>query len=131
MKKQYQAFIALYFAIDHLYEKEPCDTTALCASELDPFLWDDIGSADPAHFVEFCEYYNVKASSKNLTAKEGFELIKEYTEKLSATFNEMYPDDKTLSSLFNKHISKDVWGEIWEQATKVATERLSQPSTPS
>ena len=59
------------------------------------------------------------------------ELIKKYTGKLSTVFNEMYPEDKTLSSLFNKYISKDVWGEIWEQAISAATERLSQSSIPS
>ena len=127
MDNQFRAFVALYYAIDRLYEAEPSDTTALCASELDPFLFKALGSADPAHYAKFCDTYTKRfgESVSEVAPNESYSLAKEFIAHLSAVFHAMYPDDATISDLFAKHINYGTWLELWEIASDVVSNRLT------
>lgn len=128
MGNQFQTFIALFYSIDYLYEKCPCDTTALCAGELDPFLFRVIGSADPAHYSEFCEAFTKRFANGHVGIEDAFSFAKEYANKLSKMFKAMFPEDETIASLFEKHIDERVWSDIWSRAENAAEQRLAELS---
>ena len=126
MNASFKAFIALFFAIDYLYDQHPCDTTGLCAGELNPFLWKAVGSADPAHYLEFKQEYATRFPEKTPSETEGFEFVREYAARLSSTFHGMFPSDETIVSLFDRHIDQKAWAAIWERAGVSAAKRLEE-----
>ena len=128
MNNQFQAFIALFYSIDHLYEKHPCDTTALCASELDPFLFRAIGSADPAHYSEFSEAFEKRFPDGYANMEEAFVFVKEYADGLSRMFQTMYPEDETIANLFEEYVDETIWPDIWSKAENAAEQRLEELS---
>lgn len=58
--------------------------------------------------------------------EEAFRFVKEYTGKLSGMFQEMYPEDTSISKLFDKYISKQAWQDIWDRAEIAAKRRLAE-----
>ena len=126
MDTSFQAFVALFYAVDHLYDKCPCDTTGLCAGELNPFLWKAIGSADPAHYIEFKQDYDARFSDKQPSAKESYAFLQEYVAKLSEMFNTMFPEDETLANLFKRYMDEETWAAIWALANEAAAKRIKE-----
>lgn len=126
MDNKFQAFIALFYAIDRLYDERPSDTLGLCAGGLNPFLWDAIGSADPAHFIEFGQEFDTRFPDGVATEADAFAFAREYADKLSATFHAMFPSDETIAALFDKHIDGETWGKLWESAGKAAARRMDK-----
>lgn len=126
MHDQFQAFVALFYAIDRLYEKNPCDTTALCAGELDPFLFNSIGSADPAHYIEFCAAYAMRFGEGTASPSECYAFAQEFVASLSDAFHAMYPEDATISDLFASHIDYETWLGLWEAAGHAAAKRQAE-----
>lgn len=71
-------------------------------SEMNPYLFEGIGSADPAYYSDFKELFESKFSDK-CSIEEGYNFSKEYIE----SFN-----DKKLLDFFNKKTLND-WIEAY------------------
>lgn len=56
----HELFTLMYFALDAKYEETKDDALGAYVGSLNPFLWEDGGSADPAYFIEFSQYMNDK-----------------------------------------------------------------------
>lgn len=125
MDIRFRAFIALFYAMDKLYELYPCDTTALCAGELDPFLFNTVGSADPAYYLEFCEAYAQRFNGTNVSPSECYAFAQEFAATLSDAFHAMYPDDPAITDLFAKYIDDEMWLALWAKASNVTDRRLA------
>lgn len=52
-----KAFLAAYHFLDDLYSRFPYSNLGLICSEMNPYLFKDGMSADPAAWKDFCEYY--------------------------------------------------------------------------
>lgn len=52
-----EAFLALYHLLDDLYSRYPYNNLGLICSEMNPYLFKDSLSADPAAWEDFREYY--------------------------------------------------------------------------
>ena len=126
MHDQFRAYIALFYAIDRLYEIDPSDTTALCAGELDPFLFKTLGSADPAHYAGFSAEYARRFGEGKATPNECFSLAQEFAASLSDVFHAMYPDDVTISDLFAENVNYEAWLGFWRIAGEAADKRLAE-----
>ena len=50
---KFELFTMIYFWLDKYYENTTDDRILNQLSEMNPFLWKDIGSADPAVYSEF------------------------------------------------------------------------------
>jgi len=87
---QFRAYVALFYAIDSLYEIDPSDTNALCAGELDPFLFKTLGSADPARYVEFCSEYARRFGESKATPYDCFSFAQEFVASLSDEFHDLW-----------------------------------------
>ena len=51
----YKSFVYMFYALDAIYDENPNDELGNYLSGLNPFLFDDEGSADPAEYEEFKE----------------------------------------------------------------------------
>ena len=69
---EFELFTMIYFWIDNYYSDTTDDRINNLIGEMNPFLWEDIGSADPAYYAEFCHYIK----DKTITIDNGFELAK-------------------------------------------------------
>ena len=69
---EFELFTMMYFWIDNYYSDTTDDRINNLIGEMNPFLWEDIGSADPAYYAEFCRYIK----DKTITIDNGFELAK-------------------------------------------------------
>ena len=126
MHDQFRAYVTLFYAIDSLYEIDTSDTTALCAGELDPFLFKTLGSADPAHYVEFCAEYARRFGEGKATPYDCFSLAQEFVASLSDEFHAMYADDDTIADLFARHVDLETWLELWGIAGETAEKWLQE-----
>ena len=71
---EFELFTIMYFWIDCYYEKNTNDRINNLISEMNPFLWKDIGSADPAYYDDFCRFIK----GKTITLDNSFELAKSF-----------------------------------------------------
>lgn len=68
----FELFTVMFFWIDHFYADSTDDRINNLISEMNPFRWQEICSADPALFDDFCHY----VEGKTITIDNGFELAK-------------------------------------------------------
>lgn len=50
-----RAFLATYYVLDEMYQRTPSDSLAVIASDMNPFLFADGKSADPASYEDFVD----------------------------------------------------------------------------
>lgn len=84
----FEFFSLIFFMLDACWDDNKDDNLGHFLSEMNPYLWDDIGSADPAVYEEFKNFMK----NKTLGNDNGFSLAKDYLK--TVTF---YPNlDKYL-----------------------------------
>lgn len=72
---EFELFTLIYFALDAFYGTEIDDIfihTVL--SDMNPFVWTDEGSADPAMYSEYKEFLN----GREISIDNSFEIAREY-----------------------------------------------------
>ena len=72
---KFELFTMIFFALDAYYEEETADpyiNTVL--SDMCPFTFKNIGSADPAVFTEFCDFIG----DKIITLENSLDIAREY-----------------------------------------------------
>lgn len=67
MKKmnKFELFTMIFYAIDLYYDNNPSDLLGRFLSGMNPFLFEDIGSADPAVYSEFCNIVQEEITVEN------------------------------------------------------------------
>ena len=94
----YKSFVYMFYALDAIYDENPNDELGNYLSGLNPFLFDDEGSADPAEYEEFKEAYAEQFGDKEPTTSEIYEFCRGYLsknapQKAIEAFNEFEKDD--------------------------------------
>lgn len=88
---EFELFTMIYFVLDAYYEndiEDPFINTVL--SDMNPFLWADIGSADPAMYSEYLDFLQ----GRTISLDNSFSIAKEYVKTIeyadvTAAFDEM------------------------------------------
>ena len=88
---EFELFTMIYYTLDAYYEndiEDPFITTVI--SDMNPFIWEDEGSADPAMYSEYIEFLN----GREITLENSLSIAKEYIKTIefadvTAAFTEM------------------------------------------
>lgn len=70
----FELFTMIYFWLDNYYYDETNSSISNQISEMNPFLWDDIGSADPAVYHDFCTFI----AGREITIGNSLDIAREY-----------------------------------------------------
>ena len=73
-----QIFIAMFRAMDCLYDENPSESLGEFLSEANPYLFKDRESADPALILEFYEYMKAYGSAEDETAENAYRIVAGY-----------------------------------------------------
>lgn len=92
---EFELFTMIYFALDAYYEKDiddPFINTVL--SDMNPFVWADIGSADPAMYSEYLDFLGGRA----ITLENSLNIARDYVKTIdfadvTAALDEMAEDE--------------------------------------
>ena len=93
---KFELFTMVFYALDAQWHKNKRSDLGNFLSSMNPFWWGDIGSADPAIYVDFCSLIN-----EPITRENSFALAKKCIDSTGESF---------VKKAFNK-ISKEVWDE--------------------
>ena len=69
----------IFYALDLYYDKNPSEELVQFLSEMSPFTFKQIGSADPAVFIEFCRFIG----DDIITMANSYEKAKEYVASIT------------------------------------------------
>ena len=96
----FELFSLIYFALDAQYDEQKTKDEELgqFLSEINPFLWKEESSADPAYFVEFQQFMK----DKQIGDDYGYALALEYL--MTEKFDEVIPK-------YFSQISQEEWIE--------------------
>lgn len=103
----FEFFSLIFLLLEERWEECKDENLAYFLSEMNPYLFTNIGSADPAVYAEFLDFMK----DKTLGEDNGFSLVNSYLD--TVTF---YPNLKDFL--------KDVDQEIWNDAVQ---QLMSQP----
>ena len=98
-------FIAMYRALDCLYDENPREDLGNYLSEANPYLFTDHNSADPAVFAGFSDYFDSHYNSDNVKIGEGYKFVRKY---LSSKHLSYYGD---FTQIFDG-ISLEEWSDL-------------------
>ncbi len=102
----YKTFIYMFYALDAVYDEEPNDNLGNYLSGLNPFLFNDEGSANPAEYEEFKTAYMKFFNSTKQNTENIYEFCKSYLNKSAP---------KEAIEAFEK-VKKQEWIESFESA---------------
>lgn len=77
-------FIAMYRALDCLYEEAPCEEMRDYLSDANPYIFKDRESADPAIGAEFADLWTKLHYPEDVSANEAYAFVKEYLRSSTA-----------------------------------------------
>ena len=104
---EFELFTLIYFVLDSYYDTDECDDYInTVISDMGPFTFTDVCSADPSVYEDFKKFIN----GRNITIENSLEIAKEYVKTIS------YAD---VTEAFEKMAE-----ETWKEGCK---EYLSQP----
>ncbi len=95
----YDVFVLMFDALDAMYDENPSEVLGNYLSGLNPFLFDDEGSAVPAEYENFKQAFFKHFNDKEPTAEESYVFCKDY-------LNLNAPKEANIA--FDK-INKDDW----------------------
>ena len=86
---KFELFTMIYFWLDSFYEDTTDENIINQLSEMNPFLWKDISSADPAVYDEFCSFLR----GRSITVDNSLKLAREYVKTIDyADMTEAFMD---------------------------------------
>jgi len=73
---RFELFTLIYFVLDAYYEDEVKTNEKLntLLSDMNPFVWEDLNSADPSVYKHFCDFIG----EKKITMENSLTLAKSY-----------------------------------------------------
>ena len=95
----YDIFVLMFDALDAMYDEEPNEILGNYLSGLNPFWFDDEGSADPAEYEEFKDAFLSKFHQKDPSPEEAYDFCRDYLSSKAP---------KEVNDAFHK-IVKDDW----------------------
>ena len=104
----YQIFIFMFYALDAVYDEVPNETLGNYLSGLNPFLFNDEGSADPAEFEQFKTAYNEIFNGTTQDAGMLYDFCKAYLVKNAPS---------EVIKAFGQ-VEKEEWIELFEKTIK-------------
>ncbi len=105
-------FIAMFRALDCLYEESPNETMREFLSDANPYIFTDRESADPAVGAEFAEMWIRSGLPEDISAIDAYSFVQDYLQSctpLAAVF-----DDISLSEW------RDLCDIVIEEESKTA-----------
>ncbi len=103
----FEFFSLIFLLLNNEWEECKDEQLGQFLSEMNPYLWTDIGSADPAFYSEFLDFMKDKTIGEDL----GYSLVNPYLDTI-----EFYPNMKRYLS--------DIDEETWKDSVQ---QLLSQP----
>ena len=91
---RFELFTLVFYWLDVYYEDSTDERVITQISDMNPFLWKDISSADPAVYIEFCEFIG----DREITVENSLEIAKEYVASIdyadmTAAFDDLSDED--------------------------------------
>ena len=74
----YTIFKLMYFALDSKKKKNKDDDLGQYLSEMNPFLWNDEGSADPAMYSKFKAKFQENFNSNECSVEDSYNFTKSF-----------------------------------------------------
>lgn len=73
---RFELFTLMYFVLDAYYEDEvkENDKLSVFLGDMNPFVWEDCISGDPAMYSEYCDFMG----KKEITLENSLKIAKEY-----------------------------------------------------
>lgn len=96
---RWDIFVMTFFYLDAYWDDHQTEELGNICSSMNPFLFEGIGSADPAVWVEFCDVYE----ERNYSIEDGYVIAKQYV----ATLN----SEEAIKAM--KDSSLEEWKEIY------------------
>ena len=77
---KFELFTLIYFVLDAYYEDEVNnnENLSIVLSDMNPFVWTDCTSADPAVYSSYCEYLG----EREITLENSLEIAKSYVKTI-------------------------------------------------
>ena len=75
---KFELFTLIYFWLNNYYKDVDDDMIVNQLSEMDPFIWTDIGSADPAVYSEYCAFLG----ERKISLENSLSIAKEYVKNI-------------------------------------------------
>ena len=93
---KFELFTLIYFWLNRYYKDETDDRIINQLSEMNPFIWADIGSADPAVYIEYCAFLG----ERKISLEDSLSIAKDYVKTIdyvdvTAAFENMDPEEWT------------------------------------
>ena len=91
---KFELFTLIYFWLSRYYKDETDDRIINQLSEMNPFIWADIGSADPAVYIEYCAFLG----EKEISLENSLSIAKDYVKTIdyvdvTAAFKNIDPEE--------------------------------------
>ena len=71
---RFELFTMVFFVLDGYWDEHKNDELGEFLSSMNPFLFEDIGSAVPDIYSDFCKFIG----DRNITLENSFDIAKEY-----------------------------------------------------
>ena len=127
MRDAYHTFIALYFELEFVYQSQMVKGEGLAEyiSEANPFLWDDVGSADPAIWIEFQRGFIERFGDAEPDDVESLAFVRDYLEEQSVYYIRVFPggDETPFPELFDRAVSLAEWTDMLNDLERQDRER--------
>lgn len=109
----YDSFVAMYQAPDAAFEEHPSSERLRgFASEANPFLWKDKGSADPAVYIEFEQAWKERFGDGQVMAPEARQFVRDHLKAQDEGEYAFAPaGDVTLVEAFDSVANEETWEE--------------------
>ena len=79
--------IAMYQAMDCMYDEHPSEELLDFVTELNPYIWTSRTSADPAVEIEFNEFIDENFGRQSeFDQNQAYDIVKKYLENLNPAF---------------------------------------------
>ena len=109
----FEFFSFFYLMLNSCWEKNKNETLGQFLSEMNPFLWKQEVSADPAYFEEFKTFMK----DKSLGNDNGFQLAKDYLKTI-----DYFPNLEKYLDEYDQDCWNDAMQQLMNQPHKGETE---------
>lgn len=111
----YQAFVAMYQALDAAYDEDHNKKVLAFISDANPNIWKGRTSGDPAVFAEFADGFAARFPGGKAQPKDAMAFVRIY---LTGQNDEYDWEEGDLVAAFDSVVTSD----LWEQALAAAPE---------
>ena len=122
---KYQILLTLYSLLDEEFEKDSDRSEGYIQyiSSIDPYLWTDGKTADPACYSDFMDIMDDISGSDSFTPQEAYDCAVKYLDELA----ERQDDDISEAADILKSCPMERWVQIAEKLTAERTKKYKCP----